>query len=316
MLNKSQVDQMKSQGRSLSKANFGDPDLGPFSLLPGTWRSLPGRGWNMIALPFAEGDFNYRLLVNQYDEDLVFTEVDKGVPNRGINTTAAGTTEADQILVALDYQQKVTQIAADDSPKSGLAGNPNTVIHHEPGLFLHMTNETQGGPTIARLATIPHGNSALALGDFEQINGAPVIPDISGLPISVSDDLDGPYLAPYKHFHDQLFEGLFDPTVPNELLKLANNAVDITRTLKLHFDTTIKTGGVNNIPFIERQADASEMLSTFWIQELAETDPEGNPKLRMQYTQTVMLDFFPSPSGDGLIRWPHVSINTLEKISN
>ena len=56
------------------------------------------------------------------------------------------------------------------------------------------------------------------------------------------------------------------------------------------------------------------MKSTFFIQELAETDETGNPKLRLQYVQVVQLDFFPRfDGGPGRIKWPHVSINTLEK---
>ena len=53
------------------------------------------------------------------------------------------------------------------------------------------------------------------------------------------------------------------------------------------------------------------MRSTFWIQELASGD---GPQLRLQYAQVVMLDFFRRADGlPGLIRWPHVSINTLTK---
>ena len=40
--------------RYISVAQPGDPDLGPLQLLPGKWVS-DGRGWNMIALPFALG---------------------------------------------------------------------------------------------------------------------------------------------------------------------------------------------------------------------------------------------------------------------
>lgn len=143
-----------------------DPALGPLQLLPGVWRnepSLPGRGWNMIALPFAPDHasqpLNYRLLLNQYNEELEFTLVDKGVPNRGIRTFGGNTTENDQLLVTLDYQQKIQQIAAADFPDSGKAGDPGLPIHHEPGLWLHMINEISDGFNIARLASIPHGNS-------------------------------------------------------------------------------------------------------------------------------------------------------------
>ena len=73
----------------------------------------------MIALPFAGGGgLNYRLLLNQYNEELKFTLVDKNVANRGIRNNGT-TTTADQFVVTLDYEQKITQIAAEDFPKAG-----------------------------------------------------------------------------------------------------------------------------------------------------------------------------------------------------
>lgn len=315
MLNKTLVNELRVEGRTLELAKTGDPTLGPLQLLPGLWKnlpSLPGRGWNMIALPFA-GPLKYRLLVNQYNEEIRFTLVDKAVPNRGIGDDAVPV-NTDQFIVTIDYEQTIKQIAADDFPQSGLAGAAELPIHHEPGLFLHMTNEAEDGLDLARLATIPHGDSILALGRDRNHPGAPEIPEVNGLPIGVSQDLNSPYLAPYKHFHDNLFEGLFDPVNPNELLARANEGVEIVRTTELDFDTTFGTGGIHNIPFIVKQANATEMKSRFWIQELAELDAAGIPKMRLQYSQTVFLDFFPRRDGEpGLIRWPHVSINTLEK---
>ena len=83
----------------------------------------------------------------------------------------------------------------------------------------------------------------------------------------------------------------------------------------LEVDTARPTGDVINIPFIRRQADATAMKSTFWIHELEESDVTGMPKLRLQYAQTVLLEFFPRVDGlPGRIIWPHVSINTLEKV--
>lgn len=90
-----------------------DSELGPLCHLPGSWQNignLQGHGWNMIALPFAAGDLDYRLLMNQYDETLTFNLVDKGVPNRGIPD--------DQSVATLDYTQIINQIAADDFPHS------------------------------------------------------------------------------------------------------------------------------------------------------------------------------------------------------
>jgi hypothetical protein len=318
-----QIARLRDEGRRVEPAVTGDPALGPFALLPGTWRNVPnlvGRGWNMIALPFAQPSGspfrpNYRLLVNQYNEALNFFLVDKAVPNRGITNVDGVASNTDQTVVTLDYEQGIAQVVADDFPRSGLAGAPDLAIHHEPGLFLNMLDRTDGGPNIARLATIPHGDAALALGNSAVADGPPSIPAVNALPIGVDQDIEtNGYLAPYKHFHDNPFEGLFDPTDPTALLAAANQGVDIVRTTKLEFDTTVASGGINNIPFIVAQANASEMKSTFWIQELAETDPAGNPRLRLQYAQVVQLDFLPrTDGGPGRVKWPHVSINTLEK---
>jgi hypothetical protein len=104
---------------------------------------------------------------------------------------------------------------------------------------------------------------------------------------------------------------------PSKLLSDANGGIDIVKTTKLEVDTAVANGGVVNIPFIVKQANAADMKSTIWIQELAEKDGSGNPKLRLQYLQVILLDFFPRFDGaPGLIRWPHVSINTMEKVAD
>ncbi|WP_181164706.1 heme-binding protein [Amaricoccus solimangrovi] len=297
-----------------------DPRLGPLKDLPGTWKNqpnLPGRGWNMIALPFAkEGDRrNFRLLLNQFDEVLKFNLIDDDIPNRGIVRTAGGAENADQFVVALDYEQMIAQVVAEDFPPTDLAGPPELPIHHEPGLWMHMPKEVGDGHDLARLATIPHGDSVLALGDSETIAGPPVIPKVNGLPVGVPHDLTLGYLEAYRHFHENLFRGLFDPTDPSALLAAANEGVDIEETVVLTVDTTIDTGGIHNIPFIVKQANASDMKATFWIQRLREKNADGTPKLRLQYLQIVNLDFFDRFDGaPGRIKWPHVSINTLEKV--
>jgi len=340
MLNKEQFQKMIHEGRKIETGKPADETreaLGPLKLLPGQWRS-EGRGWNMIALPFATqpppAGFNYRVLMNQYNEDLNFTLVDKGVPNRGISGTRPAT-DTDQFVVTLDYQQTIDQIAATDFPDSGMAGDPGLAIHHEPGLWLHMLNETTNNLDIARLATIPHGDSVLALGESEEIDGAPQIPSLNGLPIGVGQDFQtNPYLAPYKNFIDNPFFGTvpvpapnapapqfpgFHPLDLNAILKFVHDVdpTPVVKTTVLEVDTTFENAGVVNIPFIVKQANAASMKSTFWIQELGENDEKGDPKLRLQYSQVVILDFFPRRDGlPGRIRWPHVSINTLEKVAD
>jgi hypothetical protein len=323
------------------------PELGPLEQLLGVWIGR-GTGWNMIALPFQKAPappagFKFRLLMNQYDEELRFTFVDDDVPNRGL--TRPGNPDFDQFVVTLDYQQKIAQVAAEDRPDSGgLAGAAGLPIHHEPGLWLYEKNRrskedqikgdevTEVELDVARLASIPHGNSVLALGRSERHYGMPPIPPVSGLPSGRFEDVltpdydfkSDPYLEPYKHYIDHPFMGNvtfpgfpgFSPADMNEILRFANQGVDIVRTTTLTVDTDQKSGGINNVPFSVREADPVSMKSTFWIQELAEKDEAGNPRLRLQYSQVVMLHFF-RPREDefpGRAVWPHISIATLEKM--
>jgi hypothetical protein len=267
----------------------------------------------MIALPFVSADLDYRLLVNQFNEDLEFFLVDENVPNRGVERKNGILTQTDQLVVTVDYEQDIDQIRAEDFPVSNRAGAPGLPIHHEPGLWLFKKDQVEDGLTLARLASIPHGDSILALGRSRRFDGPPQIPAVNGLPIGVNQDLSSRYLAPYKHFHDSLFEGLFDPTVPHKLLEGANQDVTVKRTTELEVDTTEATGGIANIQFVTKHANATTMKSTFWIEELEETTDTGAPRVRLQYLQVVMLEFFPRRDGvPGLIQWPHVSINTLE----
>jgi hypothetical protein len=329
MLNANELQAVVATGRTITQATRGDPALGDLTLLPGTWANadnLVGHGWNMIALPYKEPGrvvnpntpdqkSEFRLLLNQFNETLTFSTVDKGVPNRG--AAFAQVFDRDQHLAALQYIQHIEQIAATDSPQTpDTADTPkgSAAIHHEPGLFLHLFSQTDGGPDIARLATIPHGDSVLALGSGVVVNGPPNfdnIGDFSPLPIGVDADVENnPYLAPYKQFKDSPFKNLFDPTNPLALLKGAVQGLNIKTTTVLTFDTSLATGGINNIPFVTKQANASRMRAVFWIEELADLDAQGNQQFILQYAQRVLLDFF--PIGVGLIKWPHISINTMK----
>jgi len=350
-----------SDKRRIETAQEGDPELGPLKLLPGTWANirvehrlkdadgkenpfagegsdkgqgkspLDGRGWNLIALPFVRDNGPpYRLLMNQYNEVLHFDEVDDKVPNRGIDFAAGENT--DQEVAALDYTQRIRQLQAADDAESGKALNPGLDIHHEPGFFLHMKKQTIDNFTIARLATIPHGNSVTAIGKSEEFDGPPTIPSLSGMPegstnFDVVDEMNrgSGYLAPYKHFVDTPFTGVLSPPFPgfhpldaNNLLNLGLGGIKdkVKKTTELVLDTDTMEAGISNIPFIERQADAALMRSTFWIMELDEEGPCGGPRLILAYSQFIFLDFFPRRDGrEGLIRWPHISINMMEKIA-
>jgi hypothetical protein len=81
-------------------------------------------------------------------------------------------------------------------------------------------------------------------------------------------------------------------------------------------------GGVENIPFLQRNADAATVFATFWIEKLK----TGNDTtLQLQYVQTVFLNFPivtktsapedpPQFSIGPNLTWPHVSVATLTKV--
>jgi hypothetical protein len=312
MLEKHILDALKANPQSISS----DVTLGPLALLPGTWQSTIGL--NMIALPSpvpvaADISLFYRLLVNQYNETLQFEQVVPAVANRGIVPWIIND-PADQTIIPLKYYQSINQIQAKSIP----IGNSSlgiTPLHFEPGWFFHIANETTNGMDIARLGTIPHGNSVLALGTSSQTSGAAPIPSINGLPIGIDQNLDNSRLQPYKFFHDKPFLGIFDPTSPNDYLQttLNNylNDYNVLQTTELPFVTP--SPGIVNTPFIIKQANATSLQSTFWIRELEKKDGTGS-LLLLQYSQTVILEFSPNPALSS-VQFPHVSINTLTKVS-
>ncbi|PUB13666.1 hypothetical protein DFP92_107126 [Yoonia sediminilitoris] len=89
----------------------------------------------------------------------------------------------------------------------------------------------------------------------------------------------------------------------------------VVRTTVLEVDASVQDARISNILFNVRQLNTSDMKSTFCIMELEEKDAHGHPRSVMQCSQIVMLDFFARREGmPGLIRWPPVSINTMEKV--
>lgn len=356
MLAKDLLQELVNAGRVFSapgqaKVHQGDPKLGVLAQLPGKWSNkegFEGHAWNLIALPFGQpGKFgDFRLLLNQANEELNFDLVDLGVPNRGAN-------HQDQHLAALRYLQALDQVAATDAasnpdgtvkepatpdtndtpkgntlqPGPGVPPGSPVGIHREPGIFLHLANFTdlapgQPGPDVARLANIPHGDAVLAMGFDGSAQPKPGAPDLTNnalkaafdpLPIGLgSTDLNNPYFGPYKHFHDHPFKGIFDPTDP---LKLLNGTIpqvlpgaSVVETTTFTVDSQVQ-GGIQNIPFVIHQADATRVLSTFWIQKVQ--TPKG-VRFVLQYAQRVLLEFFPRVDGKpGRIQWPHISINTM-----
>jgi hypothetical protein len=72
-------------------------------------------------------------------------------------------------------------------------------------------------------------------------------------------------------------------------------------------------GGIENIPFLQTNADAATVFATFWIEEIAGPTADSN-FLQLQYVQTVLLNFPVLGSNPPAnLSWPHVSVATLQK---
>jgi hypothetical protein len=70
-------------------------------------------------------------------------------------------------------------------------------------------------------------------------------------------------------------------------------------------------GGTENIPFLQRNAEAATVFATFWIEKIEGPTPDAD-FMQLQYVQTVLLNF-PILGTAANFSWPHVSVATLQK---
>ncbi len=272
-------------------------NLGPLADLAGTW---VGNGFNLISLPDFDsrppstGPKDFRLKLNATKEILQFIPIGGAIPNRGSVTDLGNNTgQTDINLHGLTYLQRVSDLVT------------NEAMHIEPGIWINVpasaVNPVQG-PTVVRLATIPHGDSLLA-----QSTLVTTVP--SGPKIGVIDSTPtGPgitpgYLTPFVN--PPLPPGILLPWVknPNLALLAAIQGQNIINTVVLIISTS-PAGGIVNIPFVVSNADATQLDAIFWIETVKQAD--GSTFMQLQYTQTVILNFLG-------INWPHISVATLVK---
>ena len=277
--------------------------LGLLSEFAGTW---VGTGFNLIALPDKQNNQPFRLMLNAIIETLEFTPIGGEVPNRGSE-------EGDISLHGLHYLQRISD------------ADTHAPLHIEPGLWLRVP-PTQAQPqsdTYVRQSTIPHGNSLLAQSTFfEDVNGGPVFEPVDSLPFLIKDKVAIPglnqvpnpdpitvlgYTDPY--FRTPLPAGLppgLDPAAvisnPVLLLEEAIRGQDINRTVTIEVSSA-SSGGVVNIPFIVKNANAVQLDAIFWVEQVVSDNIRFS---QLQYVQRVILDF-------GGIHWPHISVATLVK---
>jgi hypothetical protein len=187
----------------------------------------------------------------------------------------------------------------------------------------------QPAATIARLSTIPHGDSLTAPGGGFGVAGGPLIAAANTLPSQGGVVLGPPYTVPFQS--PALPQNFRPPYVLNPNLALqdailgqviTNTVVLIVSTASTNLTTPATavsqdpnpgntvinipapSGGITSIPFVVQNANATQLDAIFWIETVQQ--PDGSSFMQLQYTQTVILNFLG-------INWPHVSVATLVK---
>ncbi len=134
--------------------------LGYLAELAGTWK---GEGFNLIARPNFEGNANLYLQLNQTRETLKVSPIGSSIPNRGFG-------QKDIELFGLTYLQQISDVFTGGA------------MHIEPGIWVTQPTTTypaetvpDGAQIVARMSTIPHGNSVLAQGVAEAFSGPPTL---------------------------------------------------------------------------------------------------------------------------------------------
>ena len=274
------------------------PGFGALGALVGTW--IGAKGVNLIALP--DPNFKsepFHLLVRPYTETIVFTGIDGPVLNRG--------TPENQESGAIRYELSIN---ATDGKKE--------LLHVENGMWLN-SDEAAATANVTRMSVIPHGNAVLALGSVtEPTTGGPSIPDSNALPVTKKGQpgsLVKGYTGQYLDENDPVLAG-FDKQNPNAWLRKSIEGQNIVSTTTISVSST-EGGGIHNIPYLDanqpnsqNRANATAFKSTFWIETV---DSDGS--LQLQYSQQINIEFLNNLDNppDGLVEWPHITVNTLTK---
>jgi hypothetical protein len=274
--------------------------LGPLAGLLGSWA---GPGFNVIWRPNHTAGQDRFLELNVTGDKIDFADIPGAIPNRGL-------LQPDMNMFGLTYLQQVQD------------ANLNAGLHIEPGLWVTVpaTSNPKEGPTVARLASIPHGTTIVAQGTAVTKAGPPAIPPVGIKPFPIGQpgqpfDFPEQTLATATQFRTSGagLHGITQPMVndPNNVLTAAIKGQTITSTTTLQIatnDTPVPGGGTANTAFLQGtaaaggNAQAALVTATFWLETL---QGESSPS-QLQYSQTVFLRF------NGL-SWPHITVGTLRK---
>ncbi|KAF2668738.1 hypothetical protein BT63DRAFT_374243 [Microthyrium microscopicum] len=280
----------------------------PLGILDHFQGSFAGNGFNTIFRPqsgqtnfptmpvnlhgFSVPDDNV-LELNLTSETLEFSGSLGDVPNRG------SAPQTDITLNGVPYLQKISDIS---NPSTGGIDGPAVPIHFEPGLWMHVPGTTLNpteGPTLSRMASIPHGTTINAQGvaptDANAVAGPPDIPAINITPFIINNPTSLiNFPSQTASFPDvpripqDLTQFIAAGTItqemldnPNAFLRHSNEGKNIVKSVTFTVSTVrnAQSGGdtIANIDFLEGQtnkgpnADAQQVTAQFWISTLEHT---------------------------------------------
>jgi hypothetical protein len=284
--------------------------LGVLEDLKGRWE---GTGLNVIWRPNGAPTSDHFLELNQTTEIFQFDEIPGPIKNRGL-------LQPDICMFGLSY----LQIVFDLNDKDPTTGKP-VGLHFEPGIWATVpaTQHPNLGPTVVRMAVIPHGTTVITQGT-SSVAIQPTIPDISITPFLIGDAAKRQAIStsnlsqpsqfrtpdPANRFRQEMVDN------PNLVLRAGLMGKKVTKTITLNVSSSagfpVPGGGVANTAFLQGSPDEGPnaktglVSTTFWIETIE--GAAGAPDvLQLQYSQLVLLNF-------AKLSWPHVSVATLQKV--
>jgi hypothetical protein len=292
-------DNVATSFRAVSHHAATADSLGPLRDLTGFWE---GSGFSLIARPDFDpsNEDGFFLELNLLRETIEFTSIGSPIFNRGSR-------QDDVEMYGVTYLHRVT-----DATTGG-------ALHIEPGVWLTIpaTTVPATGPSVARLSTIPHGNSVCAIGQAQELvpDGLPEIPPANTVPWAIGQPVPPPGTEnPYRAYDlgdessyrtsplpDVITQDAVDD--PNCLLRNALAGHTLTHITRL-FASSASSADVGNIPFVTENANTVSLDSVFAVERVQGTD--DREFMQLQYSQTALLQF-------GGFNWPHVTVGTLIK---
>lgn len=308
--------------------------LGPLFYLVGTWTNqnlpnIPAGGrespfsYNVMPLPQRDtqsGKDSYILKNFSYYEELTFSPIYGTAPNRGGNGT--------QVSNTLFYEQRV--YFAEGPAK-------DTLVHAENGTLCFLTDRLQldgpygAGNTPMKMGTktlpgskvptqsfnifkqlsVPHGNSILAEGNFEENEGTPTVPTFSRLEVYPTFADSGALysdLIPYssgKPGNPQPATTL-QPNLP--LRNALKSSIPPQHYIKIIVDTKKNNHNPQNIGFEQKNCAVTDYSITYWLESFSSNNKRKYEQL--QYSQAITMEI---PLNGKIVRFPHITTNTLRK---